>query len=68
MGPLIEALLIFVGIPVMLLATLATLAYTAVIAARSFATGSQTQTPANNVVAFRARPTPEVVRDLREAA
>ena len=68
MAPLIEALLVFVGVPVMLIATLATLAYTAVVAARSFAARPQAQAPANNVVAFRARQTPEVVRDLREAA
>ena len=66
MGPLIEALVVFVGIPVMLVATLAFLAYTAVIAARSFA--ARPQAPANNVVAFRTRPTAEVVRDARKAA
>ena len=68
MAPLIEALLVFVGVPVMLIATFATLAYAAVVAARSFATQAEPQAPANNVVAFRARQTPEVVRDLREAA
>lgn len=66
MGPMIEALLVFVGVPMLLMATLALLAYTATIVVRSFA--ARPQAPANNVVAFRARPTPEVVRDIRKAA
>jgi hypothetical protein len=66
MGPLLEALLIFVGIPVTLVASLALLAYTAVATARSLA--ARPQAPADNVVAFRTRQTPEVVRDVRKAA
>lgn len=67
MAPLLEAMIVFVGIPALAVASLALMVYAAIAAVRSFAAPEVPATNAGNVVAFRPR-TVEVVRDARKAA